>query len=54
MVKTKKVLVRIPIWMYNAIATEKRISELPTSINKIILEALNLKYRKLSKEVNKQ
>lgn len=49
MVKTKKVLVRIPVWMHNALTAEKRVSEMPTSINKLILDALFAKYRRVAK-----
>jgi hypothetical protein len=48
MVKTKKVLVRIPLWMHNALAAEKRSSDMPTSINKLILDALFSKYKKIA------
>lgn len=51
-VKRRQVLVRIHEWMYAALAAEARANPVPTSVNRLIIEALLAKYRNLAGAMN--
>ena len=51
-VKKKQILVRVHEWMYNELRKEARAQMIPTSVNRLVVEALLAKYRRLENAGN--
>jgi hypothetical protein len=44
----RAILIRIHPWMYTALKAEAKASMIPTSVNRLVVEALLDKYRNIS------
>lgn len=48
----RQILVRVHQWMYNAMKAEARAQTIPTSVNRLVIEAILAKYRNLARNMN--